>query len=105
MRMKRTVLAAIVAAGLLAGFGCSGGGQVSPVASLPQAPANLLTAPATVSLKIPVGTTPGSSVKNPAYVSSATRSIKFSGSGIATQTLSLSPLPSAACPLQSGFYV
>ena len=100
--MKRTVLAAIVAAGLLAGFGCSGGGQVAPSAPQPQQPQRK-TAQATLTINIPLAST-GSSTKRPAYVSAGTQSITFSGSGITTQTLSLAPLPNANCPAVGGFY-
>jgi len=100
--MKRTVLAAIVAAGLLAGFGCSGGGQVAPSAPQAQQPQRK-TARATLTINIPVASA-RSSTKRPAYVSAGTQSITFSGSGITTQTLSLSPLPNANCPAVGGFY-
>ncbi len=100
--MKRTLLAAIVAAGLLAGFGCSGGGSGTSVApAVPNAPAK--TGSAKFMLNIPVAAT-GSSTKKPAYVSAGTQSVKFSGSGITTQTLTLSPLPNANCPMSGGFY-
>lgn len=102
--MKRTVLAAIVAAGLLAGFGCSGGGQqVAPIAPQPQQPQRE-SAPATLTLKVPVSATTSASAKRPAYVSAGTQSITFSGTGIATQTISLAPI-ATTCPPSGGFYV
>jgi len=100
--MKRTLLAAIVAAGLLAGFGCSGGGQVAPSAPQPQQP-QPRSAPATFTLKVPVAATTGATAKRPAYVSAGTQSITFAGPGIATQTLSLSPI-ATKCPPSGGFY-
>ena len=102
--MKRTVLGAIVAAGLLAGFGCSGSGgsNVTPPAA-PQGPAHPVYAAAKVTLGIPAAPT-GASAKKPAYVSAGTQSITFSGSGITTQTLAIGTLPNANCPLVGSTY-
>jgi len=88
--MKRAALGALAIAALLAGFGCSGGGGGATSPTLPAAPSGdrPATTKAAFHITIPLPRT-GANAKRPAYVSPATRSVTFSGSGIVTQTIAL----------------
>lgn len=98
--MKRSITSAIVAAALLIGVACSNGGTVPP----PVGPTAGPMGSGVLVVTIPKPVAPGI-VKAPAYTSPATQSVSIAGSGIATQTFNVAPLPSAICPLVGSNYV
>ncbi len=99
--LKRQLSAAIVAAGLLIGVGCSGGGAGAPVPPAPSGP--VASASATLTFRIPVPSTTAGA-KKPAYVSAGTQSVQFTGTGFTTETFNVGTLPSATCPVVGSFY-